>query len=50
MAVKEWFFTNCLLGPIGDPYLASFAFSLVWLLGWYALLAQLYRRGIVWRV
>lgn len=50
VAVKEWFFATCLLGPIGDPRLASLAFGLIWLLGWYVVLAWLDRRGIVWRV
>ncbi|MBL8756185.1 MAG: DUF5009 domain-containing protein [Planctomycetes bacterium] len=48
--VKEWFFANCLLEPIGDPKLASLAFGLVWILGWYAVLAVLFRRGLVWKV
>lgn len=50
VAVKEWFFRTCLLGPIGDPKLASLAFGLLWILGWYAVLAQLWRRRIVWKV
>jgi predicted acyltransferase len=48
--VKDWFFRTCLLGPIGDPKLASLAFGICWVLMWYAVLAQLYRRGIVWKV
>jgi predicted acyltransferase len=47
---KTWFFRECLLAPIGDPHLASLAFGVVWVLGWYAVLAWLYRRNIVWRV
>lgn len=50
VSLQKWFFTNCLLGPIGDPKLASLAFGLVWISGWYVVLAALYRRGIVWRV
>jgi predicted acyltransferase len=50
VSAKEWFFANWLLAPIGDPKLASLAFGLVWILGWYAVLAGLYRRGIVWKV
>ncbi|MFY9344035.1 MAG: DUF5009 domain-containing protein [Planctomycetota bacterium] len=50
IAVKDWFFSNCLLAPIGDTKLASLAFALLWILGWYAVLAPLWRRGIVWRV
>lgn len=50
VGVKTWFFRECLLAPIGDPHLASLAFGVVWVLGWYAVLAWLYRRGIVWRV
>lgn len=49
VAVKEWFFRTCLL-PIGDPKFASLLFALLWIAGWYAVLAQLYRRGIVWKV
>lgn len=50
VSLQKWFFANCLLGPIGDPKLASLAFGLVWISGWYVVLAALYRRGIVWRV
>lgn len=50
VAVKTWFFQHCLHAPIGDPKLASLAFALLWILGWYAVLAALYRRGIVWKV
>lgn len=50
VSVKTWFFRECLLAPIGDPHLASLAFGVVWVLGWYAVLAWLYRRNIVWRV
>jgi predicted acyltransferase len=49
-AVKDWFFRTCLLEPIGDPKLASLAFGVCWVLMWYAVLAQLYRRNIVWKV
>jgi predicted acyltransferase len=47
---KTWFFRHALLEPIGDAKLASLAFALLWMLGWYAVLAPLYRRRIVWRV
>jgi len=50
VSLQKWFFTNCLLGPIGEPRLASLAFGIVWLLGWYTVLAWLFRRGLVWRV
>lgn len=49
VAVKEWFFRTCLL-PIGDPKFASLLFAVLWILGWYVVLAQLFRRGIVWKV
>lgn len=49
MAVKEWFFTNALLSWC-EPMLASLLFAVLWILGWYAVLAVLYRRGIVWKV
>jgi predicted acyltransferase len=47
--VKQWVFRECLL-PIGDPKLASLLFALLWVLGWYLVLAMLFRRGIVWKV
>lgn len=50
VALKEAFFAHCLLAPIGDGRLASLAFGLVWILGWYAVLAWLFRRGLVWKV
>jgi predicted acyltransferase len=50
VAIKEAFFANWLLAPIGDARLASLAFGLVWVLGWYVVLAWLFRRGVVWRV
>jgi predicted acyltransferase len=49
-SAKDWFFQHALLGPIGDPHLASLLFGCLWVLGWYAVLAWLYRRGIVWKV
>ncbi|GAB4137698.1 MAG: DUF5009 domain-containing protein [Planctomycetota bacterium] len=33
-----------------DPYLASLAHAVVWVLGWFAVLWVLWRRGIVWKV
>jgi predicted acyltransferase len=50
VSAKTWFFRHALLEPLGDPKLASLAFALLWILGWYAVLAPLYHRGIVWRV
>lgn len=47
--VQGWLFREWLL-PIGDPKIASLAFAMLWVLGWYAVLAVLFRRGIVWRV
>ncbi len=49
VVLKEWFFRDVLL-PIGDPKLASLTFALLWVLGWYAVLAGLFRRGLVWKV
>jgi predicted acyltransferase len=49
VSVQDWFFRACLM-PIGDPKLASLLFALLWVLGWYAVLAVLFRRGIVWKV
>jgi predicted acyltransferase len=50
VSLQRWFFEGFLLGPIGDPKLASLAFGLLWILGWYAVLAALWRRRIVWKV
>lgn len=50
VSAKTWFFRHVLFEPIGNDKLASLAFALLWILFWYALLAPLYRRGIVWRV
>ncbi|MFO1077859.1 MAG: DUF5009 domain-containing protein [Planctomycetota bacterium] len=49
IAVKEWFFRTALL-PWLPPKLASLAFALLWIAGWYLVLRALYRRGIVWKV
>ena len=50
VAVKTWFFRECLLGPVGDPHLASLLFGGLWVLLWFLVLAWLDRRRIVWRV
>ena len=49
VSMQKWLFREWLL-PIGDPKVASLAFALLWVLGWYAVLAVLFRRGIVWKV
>lgn len=50
MSAQQWFFRHALLEPIGDPRLASLAYSVTWMLGWYLVLEVLFRRGIVLRV
>lgn len=50
LAVKTWFFRECLLGPIGDPQFASLLFGGLWVTMWFVVLWWLDRRGIVWRV
>ena len=49
LSLKEWFFRSVLL-PIGDERLASLAFACLWILAWYAVLAWLYRKNLVWKV
>ncbi|HEX5054846.1 MAG TPA: heparan-alpha-glucosaminide N-acetyltransferase domain-containing protein [Planctomycetota bacterium] len=49
VSLQQWFFRTVLL-PIGDPRFASLAFALLWVAGWYVVLAALFRRGIVWKV
>ncbi len=39
-----------LLASWAEPYFASLLWALLWVSGWYAVLAVLYRRGIVWKV
>ena len=41
---------EALLAWIGDPKLASLAFALLWVGGWFLVLRDLYRRGVIWRV
>jgi predicted acyltransferase len=36
--------------PLGEPYLASLAYALAWVLMWFGILWLLWRRGIVWKV
>lgn len=49
IAVKEWFFRAALLSWL-PPKVASLAFALLWVAGWYLVLRALFRRGIVWKV
>jgi predicted acyltransferase len=49
VSLQQWFFRTVLL-PIGDDQLASLAFAILWIVAWYAVLAALYRRNIVWKV
>jgi len=50
MSLQQVVFGQALLPAIGDPKLASLAFAVLWILGWYVVLALLYRRGLVWKV
>lgn len=47
--VAKWFFENALLSW-AEPKVASLLFALLWVSGWYLVLAVLFRRGIVWKV
>ena len=49
LSLKRWLFETLLL-PIGDDRLASLAFALVWVVAWFAVLALLYRKNIIWKV
>ena len=47
--VSHWFFVHA-LANWSDPYVASLLYALLWVSGWYAVLAWLYRRGVVWKL
>lgn len=47
--VKDWFFDSVLL-PCCEPRLASLLFALLWVVGWYAVLAALHRRQVILKV
>lgn len=49
VSLQVWLFRE-LLPSTALPAFASLLYSLGWILGWYAVLAWLYRRGIVWKV
>ena len=49
VSALRWFHSHAFVSWL-EPHWASLAFALTWVLGWYAVLAVLYRRGIVWRV
>ncbi|MGE3175737.1 MAG: acyltransferase family protein [Planctomycetota bacterium] len=48
-SVQRWFHQHA-LASWADPYVASLLYALLWVLGWYAVLAWLHRRGWIWRV
>lgn len=47
VTLKQAVYRACYTSWIGDPYLASLAFALTWVACWYAVLAVMFRRGIV---
>ena len=49
VSLKTWFFDNA-LSSWAEPKVASLLFALLWVFGWYGVLAALFRRGIVWKV
>jgi predicted acyltransferase len=49
VALPKWFF-DAALASWAEPKVASLLFALLWVSGWYLVLAVLYRRGIVWKV
>jgi predicted acyltransferase len=49
MALPKWFF-DAALASWAEPKVASLLFALLWVSGWYLVLAVLFRRGIVWKV
>ena len=49
VALKEWVF-QAAFASWAAPKVASLLFAVAWITGWYAVLAPLYRRGIVWKV
>ena len=49
VSLKPWFFDNA-LSSWAEPKVASLLFALLWVFGWYGVLAALFRRGIVWKV
>ncbi len=50
VGLRDAFYQTILLPCFGDAKLASLAFALLWIAGWYAVLAWLFRRGLVWKV
>ena len=48
IALKGWLCRH-LFASWADPAFASLLYALLWVLGWYAVLAWLWRRGIVWK-
>jgi len=47
--LQSWLFDTALLSW-AEPKVASLLFALLWVSGWYAVLALLFRRGLVWKV
>lgn len=48
-SLQRWLYQH-LLASWASPHAASLAWALLWVTGWYAVLAVLYRRNIVWKV
>lgn len=49
VSVLRWFHSHAFASWL-DPHFASFLFACTWVLCWYAVLAVLYKKNIVWRV
>ena len=49
ISLKEWLFQQA-FASWAPPKVASLLFALAWCAGFYAVLAQLYRRRIIWKV
>lgn len=49
VSVQKWLYSE-LLSSWADPYVASLLWAVLWVSGWFVVLAWLWRRGIVWKV
>ena len=49
VSVSDWCYQR-VLANWADPYVASLLYALLWVSGWYLVLAWLYRRGVVWKL
>jgi predicted acyltransferase len=49
VSAQRWLHEHLLLSW-AEPHFASLLYALLWVAGWYLVLAWLYRRGVIWRV